>query len=52
LLAPTAATPSNTVTAQITAVFAAASLTDAFGEIGKASEQANPGNHRPVQLRR
>ena len=40
--APPAAAPSNTVTGQIT-VFAAASLTDAFGEIGKAFEQANPG---------
>ncbi len=40
--APPAGTPGNAVTGQIT-VFAAASLTDAFGEIGKAFEQANPG---------
>jgi molybdate transport system substrate-binding protein len=39
---PASATPSNAVAGQIT-VFAAASLTDAFGEIGKAFEQANPG---------
>jgi len=39
---PPAATPSKTVTGQIT-VFAASSLIDAFGEIGKALEQANPG---------
>jgi molybdate transport system substrate-binding protein len=40
--APPAPTPSNTVAGQIT-VFAAASLTDAFGEIGTAFQQANPG---------
>jgi molybdate transport system substrate-binding protein len=34
--------PATPVTGQVT-VFAAASLTDAFGEIGKAFEQANPG---------
>jgi molybdate transport system substrate-binding protein len=40
--APPAAAPSTTVTGQVT-VFAAASLTDAFGEIGKAFEKAKPG---------
>lgn len=41
--APTAAPASATVAPQTLTVFAAASLTSAFGEIGKAFEAANPG---------
>lgn len=40
---PPAPTPTSAPAARTLTVFAAASLTDAFGEIGKAFESANPG---------
>src|SRR5258706_3423838 len=40
---PTAAPAATTAPAQTLTVFAAASLTAAFGDIGKAFEAANPG---------
>ena len=42
-LAPTAVPPTATPEPQTLTVFAASSLTDAFGEIGKAFDAANPG---------
>ena len=42
-LAPTAVPPTAAPEPQTLTVFAASSLTDAFGEIGKAFDAANPG---------
>ncbi len=42
-LPPTAVPPTSAPAARTLTVFAAASLTGSFGEIGKAFEAANPG---------